>query len=92
MLKNPGVMEKAQEEVRKAFDGSGNVQESGLHELKYLQKSELSSMLGQLAGIPGTGTMLRNLSLRGFSILQSITRGKFSNISHLALEEGYAQA
>nr|XP_027063190.1 cytochrome P450 71D10-like [Coffea arabica] len=37
MLKNPGVMKKAQEEVRKAFDGSGNVRESGLHELKYLQ-------------------------------------------------------
>ncbi|XP_027061038.1 cytochrome P450 71D10-like [Coffea arabica] len=37
MLKNPGVMTKAQEEVRKAFDGSRNVQESGLHELKYLQ-------------------------------------------------------
>ncbi|CAK9155047.1 unnamed protein product [Ilex paraguariensis] len=37
MLKNPEVMNRAQAEVRKAFAKNGNVDESGLHELKYLQ-------------------------------------------------------
>jgi alpha-guaiene 2-oxidase len=37
MVKNPHVMKRAQDEVRKVFSGKGNVDESGLHELKYLQ-------------------------------------------------------
>ncbi|GMN62238.1 hypothetical protein TIFTF001_031310 [Ficus carica] len=36
MLKNPRVMEKAQKEVRQVFGQKGNVDETGLHELKYL--------------------------------------------------------
>ncbi|CAK9155048.1 unnamed protein product [Ilex paraguariensis] len=37
MLKSPQVMKRAQTEVRKVFGGRGNVDEGGLHELKYLQ-------------------------------------------------------
>ncbi|KAJ9153898.1 hypothetical protein P3X46_027286 [Hevea brasiliensis] len=37
MLKNPRVMEKAQEEVRRVFDKKGNVDETDIHELKYLK-------------------------------------------------------
>ncbi|PON94055.1 Cytochrome P450, E-class, group I [Trema orientale] len=37
MLKNPRVMEKAQAEVRQAFGRHGNVDEAGLHELKFLK-------------------------------------------------------
>lgn len=36
MLKNPQVMRKAQDEVRNIFEEKGNVDESDLHELKYL--------------------------------------------------------
>ncbi|CAI0379927.1 unnamed protein product [Linum tenue] len=36
MIKNPRVMKKAQEEVRRTFGGEGVVKEEGLHELKYL--------------------------------------------------------
>lgn len=37
MMKNPRVMEKAQAEVRQAFDKNGNVDEIGVHELQYLK-------------------------------------------------------
>ncbi|XP_019078123.1 cytochrome P450 71D10-like [Vitis vinifera] len=37
MLENPRVMEKAQAEVRRVFDGKGNVDETGLDELKFLK-------------------------------------------------------
>ncbi|XP_019194287.1 PREDICTED: cytochrome P450 71D10-like [Ipomoea nil] len=37
MLKNPKVMKRAQAEVRKAFSKTRTVDESRLHELKYLQ-------------------------------------------------------
>lgn len=37
MLKNPRVMKKAQDEVRKVFNGKENVDESSLHELNYLK-------------------------------------------------------
>ncbi|KAI5660808.1 hypothetical protein M9H77_20131 [Catharanthus roseus] len=37
MIKNPTVMKKAQEEVRKVFNEEGNVDETKLHQLKYLQ-------------------------------------------------------
>ncbi|KAL5735745.1 hypothetical protein ACOSQ2_030533 [Xanthoceras sorbifolium] len=37
MLKNPRVMKKAQAEVRRAFDGKGKVDESSIHELKFLK-------------------------------------------------------
>ncbi|CAI9087717.1 OLC1v1021862C1 [Oldenlandia corymbosa var. corymbosa] len=37
LVKSPEAMKKTQEEVRTAFDASGNVHESGIHELKYLQ-------------------------------------------------------
>ncbi|CAL5392569.1 unnamed protein product [Camellia sinensis] len=36
MLKNPEVMKRAQAEVRSVFDKKGNVDETRLHELKYL--------------------------------------------------------
>ncbi|RVX14780.1 Cytochrome P450 71D10 [Vitis vinifera] len=36
MLKSPIVMEKAQAEVRRVFDGKWDIDETGLHELKYL--------------------------------------------------------
>ncbi|KAE8733533.1 Cytochrome P450 71D9 [Hibiscus syriacus] len=36
MIKNPTVMAKAQDEVREAFQGKGNVDETGIHQLKYL--------------------------------------------------------
>ncbi|KAL3503594.1 hypothetical protein ACH5RR_038043 [Cinchona calisaya] len=36
MLKNPDIMKRAQEEVRQVYDRRRNVDESGLHELKYL--------------------------------------------------------
>ncbi|KAL7249411.1 hypothetical protein ACSBR1_011578 [Camellia fascicularis] len=36
MLKNPQVMKRAQAEVRSVFDKKGNVDESCLHKLKYL--------------------------------------------------------
>ncbi|XP_027061145.1 tabersonine 6,7-epoxidase [Coffea arabica] len=37
MIKNPGVMRRAQEEIREVFGERGNVDESRIHELKYLQ-------------------------------------------------------
>ncbi|KAH1063713.1 hypothetical protein J1N35_028700 [Gossypium stocksii] len=37
MIKNPRVMTKAQAEVRKLFEGKGNVDEPGVHQLKYLK-------------------------------------------------------
>ncbi|KAL5735626.1 hypothetical protein ACOSQ2_030414 [Xanthoceras sorbifolium] len=37
MLKNPWVMKKAQSEVRRVFDGKGKVDESSIHELKFLK-------------------------------------------------------
>ncbi|XVE50826.1 hypothetical protein DITRI_Ditri01bG0194800 [Diplodiscus trichospermus] len=37
MLKNPRVMREAQSQVRQVFEGKGNVDESGLNELKYLK-------------------------------------------------------
>lgn len=37
MLKNPIVVEKAQIELRKAFERKGNVDETRLHELKKLK-------------------------------------------------------
>ncbi|XVF71520.1 hypothetical protein PTKIN_Ptkin12aG0044400 [Pterospermum kingtungense] len=37
LLKNPRVMKQTQAEVRQAFDRKGNVDETGLHELKYLR-------------------------------------------------------
>ncbi|EEF39572.1 premnaspirodiene oxygenase [Ricinus communis] len=37
MLRNPRVMEKAQEEVRRVFGKKGNVDEAELHELNYLK-------------------------------------------------------
>ncbi|KAE8693570.1 cytochrome P450 71D11-like [Hibiscus syriacus] len=36
MIKNPAVMAKAQAEVRDAFQGKGNVDETGIRQLKYL--------------------------------------------------------
>ncbi|KAK4275961.1 hypothetical protein QN277_018969 [Acacia crassicarpa] len=36
LIKNPSVMEKAQAEVRKIYTGRENVDESDIHELKYL--------------------------------------------------------
>ena len=37
MMKNPRVMEKAQAEVRRVFDGKGDVDETGIDELKFLK-------------------------------------------------------
>ncbi|KAG5546687.1 hypothetical protein RHGRI_018753 [Rhododendron griersonianum] len=37
MMKNPTIMEKAQDEVRHVFDGKANVDETGLGELEYLK-------------------------------------------------------
>nr|ADA70805.1 cytochrome P450 CYP71D176 [Scoparia dulcis] len=37
LLRNPRVMEKVQEEVRRIYKGQGHVDESLLHELKYLK-------------------------------------------------------
>lgn len=37
MLKNPKVMKRAQDEVREIFKEKGNVDESDLHKLKYLE-------------------------------------------------------
>ncbi|KAE8679155.1 Cytochrome P450 71D8 [Hibiscus syriacus] len=37
MIKHPRVMKEAQAEVRRVFGSKGNVDESGLHELKYLK-------------------------------------------------------
>ncbi|XP_061375697.1 cytochrome P450 71D10-like [Gastrolobium bilobum] len=37
LVKNPRVMEKAQMEVRRVFDGKGYVEETSIHELKYLR-------------------------------------------------------
>ncbi|KAE8680265.1 Cytochrome P450 71D10 [Hibiscus syriacus] len=37
MMKNPRVLEKAQAEVRRIYDGTGDVNESYVHELKYLK-------------------------------------------------------
>uniref|UniRef100_A0A2C9W9V4 Cytochrome P450 n=1 Tax=Manihot esculenta TaxID=3983 RepID=A0A2C9W9V4_MANES len=37
MLRNPRAMEKAQEEVRRVFSKKGNVDETEIHELKYLK-------------------------------------------------------
>ncbi|MBA0837960.1 hypothetical protein Goarm_010067, partial [Gossypium armourianum] len=37
MIKNPRVMTKAQAEVRQVFEGKGNVDETGVHQLKYLK-------------------------------------------------------
>uniref|UniRef100_F6I3L8 Cytochrome P450 71D10 n=1 Tax=Vitis vinifera TaxID=29760 RepID=F6I3L8_VITVI len=37
MMKNPRVMEQAQAEVRRVFDGKGDVDETGIDELKFLK-------------------------------------------------------
>ncbi|KAK8490517.1 hypothetical protein V6N11_055745 [Hibiscus sabdariffa] len=37
MMRNPRVMANAQAEVREAFQGKGNVDETGIHQLKYLK-------------------------------------------------------
>lgn len=37
LLKNPGLMKKAQTEVRQVFNSKANVNENGLHELKFLE-------------------------------------------------------
>ncbi|KAL8048438.1 hypothetical protein ABFX02_07G065800 [Erythranthe guttata] len=37
MLKNPRIMEKAQDEVRRVYDDKGYVDESKIHELEYLR-------------------------------------------------------
>ncbi|KAI5660806.1 hypothetical protein M9H77_20129 [Catharanthus roseus] len=37
MIKNPTIMKKAQEEVRKVYNEEGNVNETKLHQLKYLK-------------------------------------------------------
>ena len=37
MIKNPRVMTEAQAEVRRVFEGKGNVNETGIDELKYLK-------------------------------------------------------
>ncbi|XVE50825.1 hypothetical protein DITRI_Ditri01bG0194700 [Diplodiscus trichospermus] len=37
MLRNPRVMKEAQTEVRQIFEGKGNVDETGLNDLKYLK-------------------------------------------------------
>ncbi|KAJ4725243.1 Cytochrome P450 [Melia azedarach] len=37
MLKNPRVLKEAQAEVRRVFDDKGNVDGSGMHELKFLK-------------------------------------------------------
>ncbi|KAL1102449.1 hypothetical protein V6Z11_D05G365300 [Gossypium hirsutum] len=37
MIKNPRVMTKAQAEARQVFEGKGNVDETGVHQLKYLK-------------------------------------------------------
>nr|AXK92568.1 rankinidine/humantenine-11-hydroxylase 3 [Gelsemium sempervirens] len=44
MIKNPGVLKRAQDEVRQVFDGKGNVDESGLHELQYMQAAIKETM------------------------------------------------
>ncbi|KAH7860313.1 hypothetical protein Vadar_011994 [Vaccinium darrowii] len=37
IIKNPKIMKKAQDEVRRVFNSKGNVDETGLEELKYLK-------------------------------------------------------
>nr|QNS29949.1 cytochrome P450 [Nothapodytes nimmoniana] len=37
MLKNPSILRKAQDEVRQVFDGKGYVDDSELHQLKYMK-------------------------------------------------------
>ncbi|XP_061356867.1 cytochrome P450 71D9-like [Gastrolobium bilobum] len=37
LVKNPRVMERAQVEIRRVFDGKGHVDEANIHELKYLK-------------------------------------------------------
>ena len=37
MIKNPGVMKKAQDEVREVFSRKGSVDETGISEMKYLK-------------------------------------------------------
>ncbi|XP_061369663.1 cytochrome P450 71D9-like [Gastrolobium bilobum] len=37
LVKNPSMMERAQAEIRRVFDGKGHVDEANLHELKYLK-------------------------------------------------------
>ncbi|KAF2305586.1 hypothetical protein GH714_006897 [Hevea brasiliensis] len=37
LLKNPNLMEEAQAEVRRVFDRKGTVDETGIHELKFLK-------------------------------------------------------
>ncbi|KAB2096154.1 hypothetical protein ES319_A01G090200v1 [Gossypium barbadense] len=37
MMKNPRILEKEQAEVRQAYDRTGDVSESDLHELTYLK-------------------------------------------------------
>lgn len=38
MLKNPRVMERAQAEIRKVFEGRENIDETMLQELSYLKE------------------------------------------------------
>ncbi|MBA0632526.1 hypothetical protein Godav_001247 [Gossypium davidsonii] len=39
MIKNLRVMRKAQAEVRQVFQGKGNVDETGIHQLKYIKET-----------------------------------------------------
>ncbi|XP_058217646.1 cytochrome P450 71D11-like [Rhododendron vialii] len=45
MMKNPRIMQKAQDEVRHVFDGKGNVDETGPGELKYLNHTKYSTRI-----------------------------------------------
>ncbi|KAK6149393.1 hypothetical protein DH2020_016918 [Rehmannia glutinosa] len=51
MLKNPSVLKKAQDEVRRVFDDKGYVNESSIHQLKYL-KSVIKETLRMHPPVP----------------------------------------
>ncbi|XVF65920.1 hypothetical protein PTKIN_Ptkin09bG0289700 [Pterospermum kingtungense] len=68
LLKNPEIMEKVKNEVRQVFDGKGNVDEAGTHELKFL-KAVIKETLRMHPSVPLVLRECReNCQLDGYDI------------------------